>query len=153
MKGQISIKTKFGWISAFEKNGKIIKVKFGKTKNGQISKNLKNFRSYLNSFSKGKSKFKKISFLIQGDSNQKKVWRELRKIRFGRTKSYGEIGKKYNLSPRHIGKICGQNKLLLIIPCHRVIKTDGSIGGFSSTGGVNLKKKLLIFEKTNSVYS
>ena len=77
----------------------------------------------------------------------------MRKIRFGRTKSYGEIGKKYNLSPRHIGKICGQNKLLLIIPCHRVIKTDGSIGGFSSTGGVNLKKKLLIFEKTNSVYS
>ena len=77
----------------------------------------------------------------------------MRKIRFGRTKSYGEIGKKYNLSPRHIGKICGQNKLLLIIPCHRVIKTDGSIGGFSSTGGVNLKKKLLIFEKTNKDYS
>ena len=72
----------------------------------------------------------------------------MKKIKLGTTKTYGEIAKKYRLSPRHVGKICGQNKLLLAIPCHRVIKSDGSLGGFSSIGGVNLKKKLLEFERS-----
>ena len=45
------------------------------------------------------------------------------------------------------GKICSQNQIILAIPCHRVIKSDGSLGGFSSIGGVNTKKKLLNFEK------
>ena len=65
----------------------------------------------------------------------------------GETKSYGQIAKKYKISPRHVGKICGQNNLLLAVPCHRVIKSDGSLGGFSSSGGIKLKKKLLEFEK------
>ena len=69
------------------------------------------------------------------------------RIKKGNVKSYGEIAKKYKLSPRHVGKICSQNKLLLIIPCHRVIRTDGSLGGFTSNGGLNLKKKLLEFER------
>ena len=88
-----------------------------------------------------------FDILIKGNSVQKKVWGELKKIKFGQTKSYGEIAKKYKLSPRHVGKICGQNQIILAIPCHRVIKSDGSLGGFSSIGGVNTKKKLLNFEK------
>ena len=72
---------------------------------------------------------------------------ELKKIKFGKTKTYGEIAKKYKLAPRHIGKICAQNKIVLSIPRHRVIRSDGNIGGFSSVGGIALKKKLLDFEK------
>ena len=68
-------------------------------------------------------------------------------IKFGKTKSYGDIAKKYNMSPRHIGKICAQNKIPLVIPCHRVTKSDGGLGGFSARGGISLKKKLLDFEK------
>ena len=145
---QISVKTKFGWISAFEDNGKIFKVKFGKHKNKFTSKNLKNFTTNLNDFLKGKSKSIKSNFLVRGNSIQKKVWGELRNIKFGKTKTYGEIAKKYKLSPRHVGKICGQNKLLLLVPCHRVIRTDGSLGGFTSLGGIKLKKKLLDFERS-----
>ena len=66
----------------------------------------------------------------------------------GQTKSYGQIAKKHKLSPRHIGKICSQNKLMLLVPCHRVIRTDGTLGGFTSVGGTKLKRKLLEFEKT-----
>ena len=145
---QISVKTKFGWISAFEENSKIFKVKFGKHKNKSTSKNLKNFKTNLNDFLKGKSKSIKSNFRVGGNSIQKKVWGELKNIKFGKTKTYGTIAKKYKLSPRHIGKICGQNKLLLLVPCHRVIRTDGSLGGFSSLGGIKLKKKLLAFERS-----
>ena len=144
---QISIKTKFGWISAFEKKDKIIKVKFGKTKKQLISNNLSKFKNSLNNFTTGKSKSIKSNFLIKGNPIQKKVWRELKNIKFGKTKTYGDIAKKFKLSPRHVGKICGQNKIVLAIPCHRVIRSDGSMGGFSSIGGVTLKKKLLDFEK------
>ena len=83
-----------------------------------------------------------------GNQIQKKIWNELKKIKVGNTITYGKIAKKYKLSPRHVGKICGQNNLLLVVPCHRVIRTDGSLGGFTSVGGIKLKKKLLEFEKT-----
>ena len=140
MKRQISIKTKFGWVSVFEDKDRIVKVKFGKYKNIYTSKNLEKFKSSLNTFLNRKSKSIKSNFIIKGTPIQKKVWRELKNIKFGKTKTYGEIAKKYKLSPRHMGKICSKNKLLLLVPCHRVIKSYESLGGFVSSGGINLKK-------------
>jgi methylated-DNA-[protein]-cysteine S-methyltransferase len=83
---------------------------------------------------------------MNGNKTQKKIWNELKKITKGKTKTYGEIGKKLKISPRYIGRVCGENKHILVIPCHRVVRTNGSLGGFSARGGVNLKRKLLIFE-------
>ena len=147
MIGQISIKTKLGWINATEEKGRIIGIKFGKRKKNIISKNLKKFRSSLNNYLSKKNKSINCKILLKGNSTQKKIWKELKKIRFGKTKTYGEIAKKFKLSPRYIGKICGQNKIVLVIPCHRVIRSDSTLGGFSSPGGIKLKKKLLDFEK------
>ena len=145
---KISVKTEFGWISAFENKEKIFKVEFGKVKKQSQSQILKNFKKNLIKFFRKRSINIKAPYNIQGSKIQKKVWSELKKIRLGQTKTYGEIAKKYKLSPRHVGKICGQNKLVLLIPCHRVIRSDGNLGGFTSMGGINLKKKLLEFEKS-----
>ena len=145
---KISVKTELGWISAFENKGKIFKIKFGKVKKQSQSQVLKKFKKNLIKFFKKRALNIKAPYAIQGSQIQKKVWLELRKIKLGQTKTYGEIAKKYKLSPRHVGKICGQNKLLLSIPCHRVIRSDGNLGGFTSIGGVKLKKKILEFEKT-----
>ena len=144
----LSFKTRVGWISAFEEKGKIVKIKFGKHKNKNISKNLKSLKIKINSFFNKKNKTIKSNFLIEGNTIQKKIWHELTKIKIGKTKSYGEIAKKFKLSPRHVGKICGQNKIPLAIPCHRVIRSDGTMGGFSASGGIILKKKLLNFENS-----
>ena len=144
----LSFKTRFGWISAFEEKGKIVKIKFGKHKNKNISKNLNILKIKINSFFNKKNKTIKSNFLIEGNTIQKKIWHELTKIKIGKTKSYGEIAKKFKLSPRHVGKICGQNKIPLAIPCHRVIRSDGTMGGFSASGGIILKKKLLNFENS-----
>jgi len=146
MINQISTKTRFGWVSAFENNGQIFKIKFGRLKKQTESKTLKNFSKKLLKFFDRKILYIKVPYKISGNLAQEKVWNELRKIKFGNTTTYGKIAKKYKLSPRHVGKICGQNNLLLIVPCHRVIRTDGSLGGFSSIGGAKLKKKLLEFE-------
>ena len=144
----LSFKTKFGWISAFEEKGKIVRIKFGKVKKQSQSRVLKSFKKNLTKFFKKRTLSIKAPYNIQGSQIQKKVWSELRKIKLGQTKTYGEIAKKYKLSPRYVGKICGQNRLLLLIPCHRVIRSDGNLGGFTSIGGVNLKKKLLEFEQS-----
>ena len=145
---KISIKTKLGWITAFEENNRIFRIKFGKIKKQTKSELLKNFKINLSKFFNKQSIYIQAKYKLEGNQIQKKIWRELKNIKFGQTKSYGEIAKKYNISPRHVGKICGQNRLMLLIPCHRVIKSNGSVGGFSSSGGINLKKKLLRFEKS-----
>jgi len=147
MTKQISIKTRFGWISAYENKGKIFKIKFGRLKKQKKGKILVIFRKNLLKFFSKKIDCIKAPYILEGNKIQKKVWNELKKIKLGRTSTYGRIAKKYKLSPRHVGKICGQNRLLLLVPCHRVIKNDGGLGGFSSAGGVKVKKKLLEFEK------
>ena len=140
---KISVKTELGWVSAFENRGKIFKIKFGKVKQQSQSQVLKSFKKNLTKFFKKRALNIKAPYNIQGSQIQKKIWSELRKIKLGQTKTYGEIAKKYKLSPRNVGKICGQNRLLLLIPCHRVIRSDGNLGGFTSVGGVNLKKKII----------
>jgi len=147
MISQITFNTKVGWVSAFENEGKIFKVKFGRLGEQKKSKILKKFKKNLLKFFNKKVSHIKIPHKVKGNQIQKKVWSELKKIKMGQTKSYGQIAKKYKLSPRHIGKICSQNKLVLIIPCHRVIRNNGTLGGFTSPGGIKLKRKLLEFEK------
>ena len=144
----LSIKTKFGWISALEQRNKIVQVKFGKHKNKFVSKNLKKFRNNLINFLNRKNNTFESDFFIEGNAIQKKVWKELTRIKLGKTKSYGEIAKKFKLSPRYVGKICAQNKIAIAIPCHRVVRSDGNMGGFSARGGIILKQKLLDFEKS-----
>ena len=147
MKKAISFNTKFGWISAIEENGKITEIKFLKTKNVGNSKILKKLKKIINGyFSKQKTSFN-FPLEINGSLLQKKIWKELIKIPYGKTKSYGEIAQIVKTSPRYVGNVCGQNKHLLVVPCHRVIRTDGSLGGFSSSGGLGLKKRLLNLEQ------
>lgn len=71
-----------------------------------------------------------------------------RDIRFGQTISYGRLAKKVGRSgaARAVGAALAKNPLPLIIPCHRVVRSDGEIGGFSAAGGVNLKKRMLELE-------
>ena len=64
MHKQISIKTKIGWISVFEENGKIVKLRFGKSKNIGISKNLKHFKTHFNNYLLGKIKFTNSKFHV-----------------------------------------------------------------------------------------
>ena len=84
-------------------------------------------------------------FLI-GSEFEKKVWDAARNIPYGETLNYGNIaGICGNPNAgRAVGNALGKNPVIIIVPCHRVIKSDGSIGGFSA--GQGLKKKLLSIE-------
>ena len=143
---KLSFKTSIGWISLTEKNNLINSVKFGKEKNKGKNAILYKLKKQIIEFTKGKRKKFSIKLNIEGTILQKKIWKQLINIKYGSTKTYGDIAKILNTSPRYVGNVCGQNNHLLIIPCHRVVRSDGSLGGFSGLGGVKLKKKLLELE-------
>ena len=146
MKNTASFKSKFGWISASEKNNKILSVYFAKSNNRGKSILLNKLKKNLIKYFFKKTKKINPNILLEGSKLQIKIWKELIKIPYGKTKSYGEIAKIVKTSPRYVGNVCGQNKHLLVVPCHRVIRTDGGLGGFSSSGGLSLKKRLLNME-------
>ena len=83
---------------------------------------------------------------IRGTDFQKNVWNELLNIPFGKTVSYKFIAKKLGdeNAIRAVGRANGANPIPVIIPCHRVINGDGSLGGYS--GGLQIKEKLLKLE-------
>ena len=79
---------------------------------------------------------------------QKLVWKEIEKIPYGKTKSYKDIAIEIGnpKSSRAVANACGKNPLPIIRPCHRVICSNGEIGGYSANGGVKIKKALLKIE-------
>ncbi len=148
MQNTISFNTRFGWITATEYKNTITEVRFKKGKNiGKKSKHLVVFKKNIYNYFNSKINKIKSPIKIIGNNSQKKIWKNILKIKKGETKSYGYLARKLSFSPRYIGKVCAENKLLLIIPCHRVIKSNGDLGGYSASGGLKLKKKLLNFEK------
>ena len=96
---------------------------------------------------KGKRKKFSVKLHIEGSILQKKIWKQLSEIGYGTTKTYGEIATVLHTSPRYVGNVCGQNNHLIIIPCHRVVRSDGGLGGFSGMGGIKLKMKLINLER------
>ena len=143
----ISFKTKLGWINAIEVDDCIISISFGKLKENKSSKILNKLKKDIQNFLLGKEIKWNYKLGTIGSSLQKKIWNELQKIPYGKTTSYGLIAKKLKTSPRYVGNVCGQNKHLLVVPCHRVVRGDGQLGGFSGLGGIKLKKCLLDLEK------
>ncbi len=93
----------------------------------------------------------KIFLNLEGTAFQKKVWQELLKIPIGQTRSYKEIAIAigYPKAARAVANACGKNPYPIKIPCHRAIRSDGSIGGYSGIGGSTTKLKLLIEEQKN----
>ena len=83
--------------------------------------------------------------LSSGTVFQKKVWRELSKIPKGETNTYKEIANAigHPLAVRAVANACGKNPYPITIPCHRVIRSDGKLGGYSAPGGTAAKRRLL----------
>ncbi len=100
----------------------------------------------------GKKLQGEIKFDVRGTEFQKKVWKELSKIKNGEIKTYGEIAKALgdrNLG-RAVGSAIGKNPIGYLIPCHRVISTSGKISGYR--WGVARKKAMLNVEKALKIY-
>lgn len=124
-------------------------ISFQKPQNIQFKKGVapKIFLQELKAYFQGKDTgfSQKVQFL-KGTEFEKNVWSSLRNIPFGDTKSYKWMAEKVGspAATRAVGQALSKNPIPIILPCHRVIESDGSIGGYSS--GINIKRRLLDME-------
>jgi len=103
----------------------------------------------LDDYFKGNLKQFHMDMDIKGTDFQKSVWKELTKIPYGEVRTYGYISKSLGMScPRAVGQANKKNPLPIVVPCHRVVSSDG-IGGYSGTTSgesINIKRRLLELE-------
>ncbi len=81
----------------------------------------------------------------QGTAFQRAVWQQMQAIPYGDTRTYGELARWLRNAPRAVGRACGRNPIPIIVPCHRVVASDG-LGGYSGDGGTDTKQWLLELE-------
>ena len=116
---------------------------------GQVSSRLREAQAQLTDYLAGtRRSFDLPLDLSQGTSFQRKVWRTLRRVSYGRLRSYQWVavrvgGRQY---ARAVGNAVGANPMPIVIPCHRIVAQDASLGGFS--GGLPTKRRLLRLEGT-----
>ena len=86
----------------------------------------------------------------EGSAFHRSVWRELQRIPYGRTATYGEIARKLGNpnGAQAVGQANHHNPVPIVIPCHRVVAAGGKLGGYG--GGVDLKRRLLALEEAHS---
>ena len=82
---------------------------------------------------------------LEGTAFQIKVWKEIAKIPYGETRTYKQLAESigHPKSYRAVANACGKNPYAPYIPCHRVIRSDGNLGGYSAKGGVKKKRRML----------
>jgi O-6-methylguanine DNA methyltransferase len=148
-------KTSLGEMIAIEKEGALIHINFLDNGHpllqtercsektallGRVEEEvLAYFSGELSSFS--------VPLAFEGTGFQQEVWRALLAIPYGTTRSYAEIAREIGRpgAARAVGQAVGANPLLIVVPCHRVIASDGGLGGFS--GGPHRKQRLLAREQ------
>ena len=128
----------------------LIGVKWVEEKNREETESrpiLEQTKSQLNEYFQGLRKDFNLSLDIRGTAFQKRVWQVIRQIPYGQLRSYQDIANALDnpSAPRAVGRANNKNPLAIIIPCHRVIGTNGLLTGY--VGGLEVKKDLINLEK------
>ena len=110
----------------------------------------KEVQSQLTAYFDQKLKKFDIPVHIEGSDFSLKVFKEMSKIPYGKTKSYKQVAEKIKQpkSARAVGRVSGSNKIPIIIPCHRIVGSNGELVGYSGGGGLLFKSYLQLLEKT-----
>ncbi len=147
MKNSRSYPTVLGMMSFVEEDGKIVACDLGETSFGQETPVLRQAHAEMVEYTEGKRKVFTVPLKFEGTSFQMDVWNALLSVPWGTTVSYKEIALRsgHPTAYRAVGSAVSKNKIMIIVPCHRIIANDGSIGGFY--GGIPLKRKILALEK------
>ncbi len=127
-----------GWLRRVAPGAKCVE---GFSPNRQSIRELEEYLS-------GKRTLFELALDLRGTPFQLEVWNALREIPYGETRSYAEIARSVGrpLALRAVGAANGANPLAIVVPCHRVIASDGRLGGFA--GGLELKARLLAMEQS-----
>lgn len=143
-----SLETPIGILYLIFHRNNLIKIDFDKPdmpiKKGEAPSSFKSeLKEY---FDKGIDEFKQKFEFISGTEFDKKVWLTLKEIPYGETRSYKWLAERIGKpnASKAVGQSLSRNPLPIVLPCHRIIESDGSIGGYLA--GVDIKRRLLDIE-------
>jgi methylated-DNA-[protein]-cysteine S-methyltransferase len=144
--------SEIGYIKILGEKNRILAIDFIEKKPTSITEippYLKECIEQLDEYFRGERKVFSVKLKLQGTDFQKKVWNQLIRIPYGETVSYKDIASLIGNpnAVRAVGNANGQNNLAVIIPCHRVIGSNGSLTGYG--GGIWRKEWLLKHEQAN----
>lgn len=149
----VTVKTPIGMLEISAANGAVCSISIVQTgeimtdARGEIQPVLKQAMSEINEYFAGKRTEFTFPMRTEGTLFQKSVWEELKKIPYGKTKSYGEIAAAIDNPKafRAVGMACNKNPIMIAVPCHRVVGSNGTLTGFAY--GTDMKQSLLNLEK------
>ena len=143
---QLSMHSPLGDITVSEENGVIVSVDWGWSSMQQETPLLRRACDQLEEYFDGTRHEFDLPLAPEGTAFQKRVWKAMRDIPSGATRTYGDIARIIDSAPRAVGQACGRNPIPIFIPCHRVLGSHGSIGGYSGGEGLATKRGLLRLE-------
>lgn len=139
------VTTIVGDLGLVEREGELIRLDWHGREYGAITSTLKTAVQQVQQYFAGEREDFELLLAPSGSAFQLQVYAAMQSIPFGQTQSYGEMANSINSFAQAVGQACGSNPLPLIIPCHRVLATNG-LGGYSGFGGLETKIKLLQHE-------
>lgn len=145
---QLSLHTPLGDLTISEEDGAIVALDWGRGRDQTQTPLLLRARDQLQDYFDGTRRDFDLPLAPHGTAFQRRVWDALRTIPGGQTRSYAEIARQVGCrSPRAIGQANGANPIPILIPCHRVVSADGTLGGYSGGEGEATKRHLLDLER------
>lgn len=142
----VSLHSPIGDLSVFEADDRLVAVEWGWVEGGTPTPLLTEACRQLDEYFIGQRQHFDLPLAPDGTGFQKRVWDIMRTIPYGQVLRYGEVAAKVGSAARAVGTACGRNPLPIIIPCHRVVAANGSLGGYSGLEGVETKRYLLSLE-------
>lgn len=145
---QLSLHTPLGDLTVSEEDGAIVALDWGRGRDQEATPLLAAARDQLQDYFDGTRTAFDLPLAPHGTAFQQKVWAALRTIPAGQTRSYADIARQVGCrAPRAVGQANGANPIPILIPCHRVVAADGSLGGYSGGEGEATKRYLLDLER------
>lgn len=142
----LTLSSPIGPLTLFEEDGKIVSLDWGAVEGEEETPLLLEAVRQLEAYFEGKLKSFDLPLAPGGTAFQKKVWAVMETIPYGTVRRYGDVAAELDSAPRAVGGACGRNPIPIIIPCHRIIASDGGLGGYSGQDGVDTKRFLLKLE-------
>lgn len=143
---QLSCHSPVGDLTISEDEGAIVSLDFGRGMTQTPTALLDDAVAQLTAYFDGEMSDFDLPLNPHGTAFQQNVWNIIRAIPYGQTRAYADLAHDLKSAARAIGGACGANPIPVIIPCHRVLTTDGKMGGFSGGEGIPTKVALLRLE-------
>lgn len=143
---QLSLHSPVGDLTISEEDGRIVALDWGWGKAQNKTPVLLKAKGQLEDYFAGKLKKFTLPLHPPGTEFQRHIFAEMRRIPYGKTKTYGDLAFLTNSHSRAVGQACARNPIPILIPCHRVLGKNEALVGYSGEGGVETKSALLRLE-------